>query len=170
MRKVHPENLRGHIQHSVHTIGAKLYLEPAAIGLGAEIGGSKTFLREGKHLMRGYIQKSDRVAKWTIDENEATKSGIYEQPSFAVVVTYNVEKGFAMKLDMKGTTFGGLSVKGKKGSRTIFNTPDKRMDTDLGNVELEDVTKMEAALLAREGPGGGGRIWAEQDVIVGRSA
>ena len=170
MKRIYPEMIRGHIQHSVHTLGTKLYAQPAAIGVGADISGSRTFLREGKHIIHGRIIKAARIAKWNISENEATKSGIYEQPSFAVIITYSVERGFAMKLDMKATTFGALPVKGKKDSRIIFKTPDKQMETDLEKEDLEELTKMRAALLAKEGPGGGERIWAEQDYILGKSA
>ena len=156
--RFYPELIRGHIQHSVHTIGAKLYAEPAAIGVGAEMSGSKTFRREGKHLIHGRLVKAQRIVKWKISENEVTKSGIYEQPSFAVIVRYGVERGFAMKLGMKATTYGALSVKGKKDSRIIFKHLDKRMGTDLEKEDLEELTKMRAELLAMNGPGGGERI------------
>ena len=155
MLRFYPESIRGHIQHSVHTLGAKLYAEPAAIGVGAELSGSKTFSREGKHIIQGRLIKAQRTVKWTINENETTKSGIYEQPSFAIIVRYSVERGFAMKLGMKATTYGALSLKGKKASRTIFKTPDKQMDTDLEKEDLEELTKMRAELLAKEGPGAG---------------
>ena len=170
MLRFYPELIRGHIQHSVHTSGVKLYAEPAAIGVGAEMSGSKTFLREGKHIIHGRLIKAQRIVKWKISENEATKSGIYEQPSFAVIVRYSVERGFAMKLGMKATTYGALSVKGKKDSRTIFKTLDKQMDTDLEKEDLEKLTKMRAELLAKEGPGGGERIRTEKDFILGRSS
>lgn len=158
MRRFYPELIRGHIQHSTQKHGFKLYAEPAAIGVGAEIGGSKTFAREGKHVIHGCLKKAQSIVRWTINENEATKSGIYEQPSFAVIVRYGIERGFAMKLSMKATTYGGLPVKGKKGSRTIFKKPDKQMDSDLEKEDLEELTKMRAELLAKEGPGGGDRI------------
>lgn len=167
--RFYPEFIRGHIQHSAHTYGPKLYIEPAAIGVGMEFSGSKTFLREGKHIIQGRLVKAQRIVKWTINENEATKSGIYEQPSFALIVRHSVERGFAMKLGMKATTYGALSVKGKKGSRTIFKTPAKQMDTDLEKEDLEELTKMRAELLAKEGPGGGERIRADQDFILGGS-
>lgn len=166
----YPTIIQGHIQYSVHTLGAKLYAEPAGIGLGAEISGSKTFLKEGKHLIHGRIKNRQRVVKWNISKNEATKSGIYEQPSLAVIVKYSVGRGFVMKLVMTATTYGVLSVKGKKGPRIIFKTPDKQMDTDLGKRDLEELTKMRAALLVKEGPGGGEWIRAEQDFMLGRSA
>lgn len=161
MKSFYPELIRGHIQHSTQTHGIKLYAEPAAIGVGAEIGVSKTFAREGKHVIHGRVMKAHSIVRWTIDENEATKSGIYEQPSFAVIVTYSIERGFAMKLTMRAKTYGGLFVKGKKGSRTIFKKPDREMDSDLEKEDLEELTKMRAVLLAKEGPGGGEQISSE---------
>ena len=145
----------------MHTHGAKLFAEPSGFGVGAEISGSKTFAREGKHVIQGRLIKAQRSVKWNINENEATKSGIYEQPSFAVIVRYSMERGFAMKLGMKATTYGGLSVKGKKVSRTLFTNPEKQMDTDLEKEDLEELTKMRASLLGNEGPGAGDRIRAE---------
>ena len=168
MLEFYPKLIRGHIQHSVHTHGMKLYAEPAALGLGAEIGGSTTFGREGKHLIKGRFIGPQRGVRWNIDENEATKSGIYEQPSFAVIVRHGVERGFAMKLGMKATTYGNLAVKGKKGSRVIFKKPEKQMDSDLEKEDLEKLTKMRAELLAKEGPGGGERIQTGQDSNLGK--
>ena len=168
MLRFYPELIRGQIQHSMHTYGMKIFAEPAAVGVGAEIGGSKTFVREGKHVIHGRLVKAQRIVRWTINENEATKSGIYEQPSFAVIVRYSAERGFAMKLGMKATTYGGLPVKGKKDSRIIFKKPDKQMDSDLEREDLEELTNMRAELLAKEGPGGGERIRAEQDFMGGQ--
>ena len=142
----------------MHTHGVKLLVQPGGFGIGAEFGGSKTFGREGKHIIQGHLMKSDRSVTWDIDENEATKSGIYEQPSLAVIVRYSMERGFAMKLGMEAKTYGGLPVKGKKVSRTLFTNPEKKIDTDLEKEDLEELTKMEAVLLAKEGPGGGERI------------
>ena len=139
----------------------KLVAEPAPFGVGAEIGGSKTFARESKHIIHGRLIKAQKIVKWTINENEATKSGIYEQPSFAIIVRYGIERGFAMKLSMKATTWGGLSVKGKRGSRTIFQKPGKLMESDLEKEDLEELTRMRVELLGTEGPGAGERIRAE---------
>lgn len=149
----------------MHTHGMKLYAEPAAVGVGAEIGWSKTFKREGKHVIHGRLVKAQRIVRWDINENEATKSGIYEQPSFAVIIGYSTERGFAMKLGMEATLFGGLPVKGKKDARIIFKKPEKQMDRDLEREDLEELTNMEAELLGKRGPGAGERIRAEQDFM-----
>ena len=143
----------------------KLYAEPAAVGVGMEIGGSTTFSREGKHVIQGrLIKRTQTILRWTINENEATKSGIYEQPSFAIIVRYGIERGFAMKLGMKATTFGGLAVKGKKSSRIVFKEPSNQKNIDLEKQDLEELTKMRAQLLAKEGPGGGRPVQEEQDL------
>ena len=134
-----------------------MYAEPAAIGVGSEIGWSKTYSREGKHVIQGRkMRTAQPTVRWTIDENEAAKSGIYEQPSFAVIVRYRVDRSFTMKLEMEATMFGGLPVKGKKGSRIIFKQPnDQKNNGDLAKEDLEELTKMRANLLGKEGPGGG---------------
>ena len=44
--------------------------------------------------------------------------------------------GFAMKLGIKATTYGTLSVEGKKVSSIIFKKPDKQIDIDLERIVL----------------------------------
>jgi len=152
--RFYPDLIRGHIQHSAQTYGVKLYVEPAAAGVGAEIGGSKTFLNEGQHLVQGRLVGSPETSvKWTINENAVTRSGIYQQPSFAVIVRYEIERGFAMKLAMRATTYGGLAIKGKKGPRIAFKRGKNQMDTDLEKIDLEEKTNMRSVLLTNEGPG-----------------
>ena len=55
-----------------------------------------------------------------MNENEISKSGLYEQPVFAIIVRYREEKGFALGLRMRATTYGGLGVVGKGGTRITF--------------------------------------------------
>lgn len=131
--------------------------------MGVEIGGSKTFSKEGRHLVKGrYTLGGQSGVKWTVDENEATKSGIYLQPEFAAIVQYNRAQGFAMKVWMTATTYGFLRIKGKKNMRTIFRNADESSDQDLGKVDLEELTKMRSELLAERAPGAGKAIQADQ--------
>ena len=160
MLQYYPDLIRGHIKHSADTYKIKLYAEPAAAGVGTSIGGSRTLLNEGLHLIHGRLVGDPQTrVKWTINENEVTRSGIYEKPSFAVIVRYEVGRGFAMKLSMKATTFGGLAVRGKKGSRIIFKHGQGQTSIDLEQIDLEEMTNMKAALLGREGPGAGEHIY-----------
>lgn len=159
----YPKHIRGHIQHSEHTRGTKLKADPGGFGLGVEVGKSKTFSREGKHIIKGRLIKDQRIVKWAIDENEATKSGIYEQPAFATIVRYDGARGFAMKLGLNATTYGWLSVKGKKSARTIFRTPGNISDQDLAKEDLEEITKMRFSLLGEQAPGGGKLIQSRQE-------
>ena len=165
--KYYPELIRGHIQHAAQTHGIKLYVEPAAVGAGVELGGSKTFVNEGQHLVHGRLIGSPETGvKWNIHENTATKSGIYEQPSFAVIVRYDVEKCFAMKSEMKATTLGGLAVKGKKSPRIAFRKKAGTSCSDavhLEDIDLEEETQMRVALLGDQGPGARGvGNWPDQ--------
>lgn len=63
--------------------------------------------------------------KWTMNENEVSKGGIYEQPTFAIIVQHSAERPFTMALNMKATTYGGLPVIGKRGSRITFKRAKK---------------------------------------------
>ena len=141
--------------------------------------------RQGAHLIQGRILGLQTRIKWDMNENEITKSGLYEQPTFAFVVTYKENVGFAMGLSMKATTYGGLAVVGKKGGRIQFirskdqagsiaigtqtwtpGKPKGEEDDDLEKIDLEELTQMNAALLGKQGPGGGyfegvGRVLGE---------
>ena len=153
---LYPELIRGHIQTAAEKFGIKGYVEPAGVGVGAEIGAERTFLSEGLHLVQGDLMGDPETgAKWTMTENEVSRSGIYEQPTFAVVVRHDPEKGFAMRLTVKATTYGTLPVKGQKKPRIIFTRGKLPHDNVLEAIDLEEQTQMRANLLGKEGPGGG---------------
>ena len=154
--RLYPELIRGHIQSAAQKYNIKGYVEPAAAGVGAAVGVEKTFVSEGLHLVQGrLIGDPERGAKWTMAENEVSSSGIYEQPTFAVIVRYEPDKGFAMRLSMRATTYGGLAVKGKKGPRITFVKGTLPDDNALEDMDLEGMTEMRSKLLGNEGPGGG---------------
>jgi len=125
------------------------------VGVGVEVGVEKTFVREGLHLVHGRMVGDQTGAKWSMAENEVTSSGIYEQPAFAVVVRYKPEKGFAMRLKVEASTYGGLAVRGKRRPRIIFRRGKLTDSGVLDGVDLEEMTGMRSKLLGKEGPGGG---------------
>ncbi|KAL8826725.1 MAG: hypothetical protein Q9191_003621 [Dirinaria sp. TL-2023a] len=154
--RLYPELIRGHVQTAANKYNIKGYVEPAGVGAGAEIGAEKTFLSEGLHLVHGrLVGDPETGAKWSMTENEVSRSGIYEQPIFAVIVRHEPEKGFAMKLRIKAITYGGLAVKGQKKPRITFKRRSLSDTEVLDNVDLEELTEMRAKLLGKEGPGGG---------------
>lgn len=153
--KLYPELIRGHVQTAAHKYNIKGYVEPAAVGVGAAIGAERTFMSEGLHLVHGRMVSDQEGAKWSMTENEVSSSGIYEQPTFAVIVRHDLEKGFAMKLSVKAVTYGGRTVKGQKKPRIIFKKGKLPHDTILDIIDLEEMTEMRANLLGMEGPGGG---------------
>lgn len=153
--RLHPELIRGHIQTAAQKHGIKGYVDPAAVGVGVEVGVEKTFVREGLHLVHGRMVGDQTGAKWSMAENEVTSSGIYEQPAFAVVVRYKPEKGFAMRLKVEASTYGGLAVRGKRRPRIIFRRGKLTDSGVLDGVDLEEMTGMRSKLLGKEGPGGG---------------
>ena len=158
VRKVYPDHIRGHVQTAAHKYGIKGYIEPAGMGVGAELGAEKTFLSEGLHLVHGRLMGNPATgAKWSMTENEVSKSGIYEQPTFAVIVRYDREKGFAMWLKITATTYRGLEVKGQKRPRISFAKGSLADNEVLDSMDLEEMTEMRAKLLGREGPGAGGQ-------------
>ena len=154
--QLYPELIRGHVQATAHKYNIKGYVEPAAVGAGVEIGAEKTFLSEGLHLVHGrLVGDPETGAKWSMTENEVSHSGLYEQPTFAVIVRHDPERGFAMSLSMKATTYGGLAVKGQKKPRITFMRGKLPDDNILEGIDLEEMTEMRAKLLGKEGPGGG---------------
>lgn len=99
--------------------------------------------------------------RWRVNENEISKSGIYEQPRFAVIVRYREERGFVMTLGMKATTYGGLAVIGKGGSKIKFakgkqKKPDEKSGRMMPGLVGGTITV-------------GGQTWTAENVSVGAS-
>ncbi|KAL8785776.1 MAG: hypothetical protein Q9213_003154 [Squamulea squamosa] len=123
VRKIYPELIRGHIQSAAQTyeLGFEVPVAPVG-GAGISATFDVTSPREGLHLIQGRLMGSPETrVKWVMNENEVNKGGIYEQPIFAIVVRYTQDLPFTMALKIKATTYGGLPVTGKGGSRIRFN-------------------------------------------------
>ncbi|KAL8990708.1 MAG: hypothetical protein Q9177_000708, partial [Variospora cf. flavescens] len=125
--KFYPELVRGHISSAAETYGLGFEVPLSPMGGAALSAGYKiTSPREGLHLVHGRLMGNPETrVKWTMNENEVSKGGIYEQPTFAVVVRHVREQPFAMCLKIKATTYGGLPVTGKGGSRILFKASSK---------------------------------------------
>ena len=123
IHRFYPDLIRGHIQTAaeMYKISFEMPIpSPVPIG-GASAGWSINSPREGQHLIQGFLvgNPATRV-KWNMNENEVSKSGLFEQPTFAVVVRYREERGFTLGLRLRATTYGGLAVVGKGVSRIKF--------------------------------------------------
>lgn len=160
--KYYPDLIRGHIQTAAETYGIRVHANvPAPIevgGISAEWGISTP--REGLHLVHGRLVGSPETrVKWTMNENEITKSGIYEQPRFAVVVRYPEERGFVMTLGVKATTYAGLAVMGKGGSKIKFTKgKPKKVDETRGGT----MPGLDGGSIAVEG-----QTWTAENVSAG---
>ncbi|KAI4099307.1 MAG: hypothetical protein L6R37_006019 [Teloschistes peruensis] len=144
VRKFYPDLIRGHIASAAQTYGLGFEIPLSPVG-GAAISAKYdiTAPREGLHLIQGRLMGSPETRiKWIMNENEANKGGIYEQPTFAVIVGHAHDQPFTMSLKIKATTYGmvaskqfallrnsnsnketstgGLPVTGKGGSRILF--------------------------------------------------
>ncbi|KAL8732429.1 MAG: hypothetical protein Q9181_003964 [Wetmoreana brouardii] len=120
--KFYPELIRGHISSAAQTYGLGFEVPLAPVG-GAAISAhwDITGPREGLHLIHGRLMGSPETrVKWTMNENEVSKGGIYEQPMFAVIVRQSQDQPFTMSMKIKATTYGGLPVTGRGGSRILF--------------------------------------------------
>lgn len=121
--RFHPSLIRGPIRTAMETygIGLEAPIAPPGIGVNVSAQWSMTAPRESSHLIQGILTGSpERGVKWIMKENEVSKGGIYEQPTFAMIVRFEEEHGFILTLNMKATTYGGLAVTGKGGSRIKF--------------------------------------------------
>lgn len=129
--KLYPESIRGHIQTIAETVGITIAanLTASAITAGEVSTGWGVSSREAQDLvLGGLVGSPERGVKWTINENEASKSGIYHQPIFAAIVRYREERGFVMTLTVKATTDAGLAVMGKEGSSIKFTGGKERQE------------------------------------------
>lgn len=160
--KFYPELIRGHVQTAAQRYNIEGYVEPAAAGLGVRIGAQKTFANEGLHLVHGRLFGDPETGvKWTVTENTVTSSGIYEQPTFALIVETDLEKRFAMKLTVRATTYAGRVIKGQRKPRVIFTGGSLSDNEILDEIDLEERTQMRVSLLGSEGPGAGRTIFTD---------
>ena len=108
IRKFYPELVRGHISSAAETYGLGFEVPLLPMGGAAISAGYKiTSPREGLHLIQGRLMGTPETrVKWTMNENEVTKGGIYEQPMFAVIVRHVQDQSFTMALKLKATTYG----------------------------------------------------------------
>ncbi|KAL8641141.1 MAG: hypothetical protein Q9228_002023 [Teloschistes exilis] len=106
--KFYPDLIRGHISSAAQTYGLGFEIPLSPVG-GAAISAKYdiTAPREGLHLIQGRLMGSPETrVKWIMNENEANKGGIYEQPTFAVIVMHAHDQPFTMSLKIKATTYG----------------------------------------------------------------
>jgi hypothetical protein len=128
----HPGLIHGHTRSIAETFNFTI-----SAGLPAPMGNtslsaawSTTKPKESAYLIHGRLRGDPATrVEWKINENEITKSGIYEQPKFAIIVQNQDQAQFSMTLRIRATTLGGFPVIGKGGSRIIF-TPKQRLQVD----------------------------------------
>lgn len=129
--KHYPELIRGHIQTVAESFGITIAsgIPPPLSGGGVSGDWRVSRSREAQHLVQALlVGDPERGVKWKLSENEARKSGIYQQPIFVAIVRYREERGFVMTLGMKATTYGGLPVRGKGGSKIKFSKGNKQQE------------------------------------------
>ncbi|KAI9847888.1 MAG: hypothetical protein M1838_000696 [Thelocarpon superellum] len=155
--KFYPEIIRGHVQTASdrYQITASLPIPAPVASGGLSMGLSGAWTKEGLHLIHGRLMgEPETRVKWKLHENEVVKGGVYEQPLLAVVVRHDPSGApFTMALSMKATTYGGISVTGKGGSRITFR-PGKH-DPELNS----DSTLASMAGLAGGAVQMGGQTW-----------
>lgn len=131
VRKHYPELIRGHIRTVAESFGITIAsgVPPPLSGDGVSGDWRVSKSREAQHLVQAsLVGDPERGVRWKLSENEARKSGIYQQPIFVAIVRYREERGFVMTLGMKATTYGGLAVRGKGGSKIKFTKGNKQQE------------------------------------------
>ncbi len=175
-----PGLIRGHIQTAAEAYNIQLQVPLAPVsGAAASAGWSVSSPKEGLHLIHGrLIDDPPTSVKWVMNENEVSRSGIYEQPTFAMIVRHESGRPFTMSVNIKATTYGGIPVKGKRGSRITFKPPKEDQDAptysiqigskswapkqghtgisnELKDMDLGSETHMKEKLLSQQGLGAG---------------
>ena len=122
IRTFYPDLIRGHIQTAAETYGITFEVgAPAPVPAKISAGWGITSPREAHHLVHGLLGGTPETrVKWDMHENEVSKNGLYEQPVFAIIVSYREDRGFVLGMKMKATTYAGLAVRGKGGARIRF--------------------------------------------------
>ena len=136
--KFYPELIRGHIRSIAETYNFTVSagLPPLISSPNLSAAWSTSKPKESAHLIHGRLMGDPATrVRWKISENEISKSGIYEQPKFAIIVRHPDQARFSMDLRIRATTLAGLSVVGKGGSRIIF-TPTQRHEVEENNQSI----------------------------------
>lgn len=157
--KIDPEHIRGHIQTAAVTYGVTIGgTAPPPVPVGVSGAWRFSAPREGQHLVHGLkMGDPERGVKWIINENEISKSGIFELAKFAVIVRYREERGFVMKLSMEATTHLGGALKSKGGSRISFNKGKKHQKGGKGREEEQKMSGLIGGSVAS-----GGKTWTAE--------
>ena len=188
IRKWYPDLIRGHVQNVAQKYGFSISIPIPVPGAAGQTSANwnLTDPKEGVHLIHGsLIGNSQRVLRWQIQENPVTRGGIYEEPRLAIVISNTANLPFNITVFARATTFGGLPVRSKGGSRISISPPNKEHPgivsqpasqnitnsndepslaseqisavKDLRNLDLEQLTGMRAALLGQQAPGAPGQ-------------
>ncbi|PMD64749.1 uncharacterized protein K444DRAFT_608421 [Hyaloscypha bicolor E] len=133
----YPRLIRGHVRSIAETYGFSVSgsLPPiTTTNISATWSLSKP--KESAHLLHGCLIGEGAIrVRWTVNENEASKSGVYERLKFAVIVRHADQAQFSMALRIRATTLGGLSIVGNGGSRIIFR-PNQRHDIEENSQQM----------------------------------
>jgi hypothetical protein len=132
--KFYPELIRGHVRSIAETYNFSVSASvPLISSPNISAGWSMNKPKESAHLIHGRLDGDPAVrVRWNVNENEANKSGIYEQLKFAIIVRHADQTRFSMALRIRATTLAGLHIVGNGGSRIIF-TPNQRYDAEEDN-------------------------------------
>ena len=121
IRTFYPDLIRGHIQTAAEAYGITFEVGSAPpVPVGVSAGWSITSPREGHHLVHGRLGVPETRVSWDMHENEVSKDGLYEQPIFAIIVSYREDRGFVLGMKMQATTYPGFAMRGKGGARIRF--------------------------------------------------
>lgn len=134
IRKFYPELIRGHVQTAAEKYGISFSvpIPPTTAAVSAEWSVNRP--KEGLHLIHGALAGDPETrVKWRINENKVSRGGIFESPKLCVILRHK-ERKFAMSLSMKATTYGGLPIVGKGGSRITFTPPWKKTQENISRL------------------------------------
>lgn len=156
VRKFDPEHIRGHIQTAAVKYGITIGgTAPPPVPIGVSGSWTLSAPRQGQHLVHGRLAGvPERQVKWTINENEISKSGIHELAKFAVIVRYREERGFVMTLRMGAESHIGGAVKSKGGSKIAFTKGKKHQKGGKGRDGEQKMSGLIGGSIAS-----GGKTW-----------
>lgn len=101
---------------------------PPAFGapaIGPDFGYSMSRERVKRRIIHGTIEdEKQRVLEWKLEENKTAGDGITPACRFAIVIKFNKEEGFHVKLGIRAVTVAAIPVIGKN-TGAIYFAPGK---------------------------------------------
>ncbi|MCJ1224378.1 hypothetical protein MMC12_001023 [Toensbergia leucococca] len=101
------------------------------VSLGPNLGYSMSRERVKKRTIHGTLEGClDRILEWKLEENNSAGDGIPPLCNFAIVVRWEDDASFYLRMNMRAVTVGGIPVIGRN-TGAVYFTPDSCINSTI---------------------------------------